>query len=171
MQIVALTHTEGAILSNKYVILELAYCDLLGTKKHFLIQSPISYTKARKRNKYLKKSLEVIMCVSSTFKGHKVYKIGEVCQFLKEQYFLLKSYFGNDIRFGFKGKSFQRDIYIKCNIPCINIEFLRIPNIKLLMSYFPFIEKNCIYHSKVDNKCAEHILRLITAYFYYSSHR
>lgn len=169
MQIVALVHTEGVLLSNKYVILELAYCDLLGIKKHFLIQSPISYTKAKKSNKYLNKSLEVIMCVSNTFGNHKVYKFGEVCQFLKERYFLLKFYFGSNIRFGYKGKSFQRDIFVKCNIPSINIEFLKIPCIKKMMSYFPFIEKNCIYHVKSHNKCAEHVLRLITAYFYYSS--
>lgn len=170
MQIVALTHTEGVILSNRYVILELAYCDLLGIKKHFLIQSPMSFTKAKKSNKYLKKSLEVIMCVSNTFKNHKVYRFSEVCQFLKERYFLLKSHFGNDIRFGYKGKSFQRDVCLKCNIPSINIEFLKIPSIKKLISLFPFVEKNCIYHMALHNKCAEHILRLITAYFYYTSH-
>lgn len=170
MQIVALTHTEGVILSNKYVILELAYCDLLGTKKHFLIKSPMSYTKAKKDNKYLQKSLEVIMCASNTFKNHKVYPFGEVCQFLKEKYVLLKSRFGKDIRFGYKEKSFQQDIHLKCHIPSINIEFLGIPNIKTLVSYFPFVKKKCIYHVKSHNKCAEHILRLITAYFYYSSH-
>lgn len=169
MQIVALTHTEGVILSNKYVILELAYCDLLGIKEHFLIQSPISYTKAKICNKYLKKSLEVIMCISSNFKNHRVYKFGQVCQFLKERYFLLKSYYGSNIRFGYKGKSFQQDILLKCNIPSINIEFLKIPSIKTLMLYYPDIKKKCVYHAKCSNKCAEHVLRLITAHFYFTS--
>lgn len=169
MQIVALIHTEGVILYNHYVILELAYHDLLDIQRHFLIKSPVSYSKAKNDNKYLMKSLEVIMCVSKTFKNRKVYQFREVCQFLKERYILLQSIYGNNIRFGYKGKSFQRDIFVKCHIPSINIEFLRIPNIKSLISLFPFIKKNCIYHAKSNNKCAEHILRLITAYFYYSS--
>lgn len=169
MKIVALTHTEGVILHNKYVILELAYCDLLDMRKNFLIQSPISYTKAKKGNRHLNKSLEVIMCISNNFKNHRVYKFGQVCQFLKERYFLLKSYYGNNIRFGYKGKSFQQDIFVKCQIPSINIEILGIPRIRTLMSSFPAIEKKCIYHAKSSNKCAEHILRLITAYCYFTS--
>lgn len=164
MVVVALTHTEGVILNNKYVVLELAYRDVLGMQKHFFIQSPICYTKAKQCNKYLKKSLEVIMCTSSQFNGDKVYKFYEVLQFLRDRYELLRYYFGYNIQFGYKGKSFQRDILVKCNIPCFNIEQWGVPSIKTLMNLYPFVKTSCGYHMHHYNKCAQHILRLINIY-------
>lgn len=170
MYIVALTHTEGVILNNKYIILELAYQDMLGLHKHFLIQSPICYTKAKMYNKYLKKSLEVIMCTSYQLNGHKVYKFSEILEFLKERYAFLQYFYSFKIHFGYKGRSFQRNILSKCNIPNINIECFGIPPIRTLLSMYPYITKNCCYHKHYYNKCAEHILRLINAYFWDELH-
>lgn len=164
MDIVALIHTEGVLLFNRYFVLELAYTDILGINQHFLIKSPMCYTRAKKYNKYIDKSLEVIMCTSDYFQHQRVYKFSEIVRFLKDRYTLLQSNFGC-IRFGYKGKSFQSDILKKCCIPCVNIEIFGVPSIQSLMTYYPTIKKNCLYHKKYNNKCAKHILELITMYF------
>lgn len=164
MHIVALTHTEGVVLNNKYVILELAYRDIFGVHEHFLIQSPISYTNAKKNNKYLKKSLEVIMCTSNEYHGIKVHKFYDVLKFLKDRYKVLRYYYGYQTTYGYKGCSFQKDILVKCNIPNINIESFGIPKINTLKLYHPTIKRLCCYHKHYYNKCAEHILRLISAH-------
>lgn len=168
MYVAALIHTEGVLLFNKYVVLELAYSDDLGVTRHFLIKSPMSYTKAKKHHNHLKKSLEVIMCCSDYFKNHKVYKFFEIMQFLKARYTLLQRYhLGKSIHFGYKGKSFQQDILKKCHIPNVNIECFGVPSIQTLMINYPFVRKDCIYHKKPFNKCAEHILRLINIYLHF----
>ena len=166
--IVALTHTEGVILFNKYVILELAYSDILGFNAHFLIKSPMSYTVAKKYHEHLEKSLEVIMCVADSYNNHKVYRFFEVLQFLRKRYAILQRHFGNGIQFGYKGRSFQRDILVKCNIPNANIENFGIPSIKMLKLYYPFVKRRCIYHKTFYNKCAQHILRLINIHLNHS---
>lgn len=165
MPIVALTHTEGVVLNNTYFVLELAYQDILGIHQHFLIQSPVSFKTARKFNEHLNCSLEVIMCTYGEFKHRKVYKMSEILHFLNFRYALLKHYYGSNILFGYKGRSFQKNILEQCNIPNINIERFGIPSIKTLMFYYPNIKRNCVYHIYDSNKCAEHILRLINEYF------
>lgn len=166
MMFVALIHTEGVILSRKYNVLELAYSDILGTNKHFLIKSPISYTEAKQRNKYLHKSLQVIMCKSNYYYNERVYTIDEIKHFLKSQYVLLNLYYGPSIQFGYKGKSYQKDILKECNIPCVNIETFGVPSIKRLIAKYPRVKKYCFYHKLPYNKCAEHILRLINTYIF-----
>ena len=81
----ALTHTEGVIQFNTYVILELAYSDILGFNALFLIKSLMSYTVSKKYHEHLEKSLELIMCIADSYNNHKVYCFFEVLQFLQEQ--------------------------------------------------------------------------------------
>lgn len=165
MILVALIHTEGVILFHKYVILELAYADILGQKKHFFIQSPISYQQAIKTHRSLHKSLEVIMCQSRRYKGHKVYRFYEIIHFLKSRYYTFYQRFGRCVIFGYKGKSFQQDILRRCSIPSFNVENIGVPNISTLARLYSHLYlPHCLFHKSPFNKCAEYILRLILHY-------
>lgn len=164
MHIVAIIHTEGVILFNRYVILELAYMDILGIHRNFFIRSPMCYKDAKEQNKYLHMSQEVIMCTSSMYCGQRVYKYREIVYFLKHRYKFFHSYFKSNIKFGYKGRSFQQDILKQSCIPHINIEKFGIPAIKLLLKWYPYVKKNCLYHKYIDTKCAKHILELIKMY-------
>lgn len=166
MDVVAIIHTEGVILFNKYVILELAYADILGVHRNFFIQSPMCYKAAKKQNKYLHMSQEVIMCTSSMYHGQRVYKYREIVYFLKHRYRFFYNYFKGNIKFGYKGKSFQENILRQSYIPCINIEIFGIPAIKMLMKWFPKIKKSCLNHKYKNNKCAKHILHLIKLHIF-----
>lgn len=159
--IVAIVHTEGVILFNRYVVLELAYMDVTGVQKNFLIQSPMRYKDAKKCNRYLQMSQEVVMCTSSTYCGQRVYKYREILHFLKHRFRLFDHYFRGDVQFGYKGKSFQQDILKQSSIPRINIEMFGIPAIKTLMEFYPYARKQCFFHKHYHNKCAKHILKLI----------
>lgn len=165
MFIVAWIHTEGVILKNKYYVLELAYEDITGIRKVFLIKSPISYTHALKENKYLHKSLEVIMVQNKYYKNYKVYHFKEIIEFLRQQYFLFKYHYHTKSIFAYKGKQLQRDILQKSNIPAINLENFNYPSISQLAVMFPNISKtHCDFHMGTNNKCAAHILNLFNAY-------
>lgn len=161
MYIAALIHTEGVILFNKYVVLELAYVDILDVQRHFFIQSPMLYKDAKKYNKYLQMSQEVVMCRSNTYYGQRVYKYQEVLQFLKQRFRLFHDYFKGKVQFGYKGRSYQEDVLKQSCIPRLNIESLGVPAIRTLMKRYPYIRKYCIFHKYDHNKCAKHILKLI----------
>lgn len=162
MYIAAIIHTEGVILFNRYVVLELAYVDILDVQRHFFIQSPMRYKDAKKYNKYLQMSQEVIMCTDNTFYGQRVYKYREIVHFLKQRFRLFHDYFKGNVQFGYKGKSFQQDILQKSCIPRINIENYGIPAIQTLIKWYPYMRKYCFFHKYDHNKCAKHILKLIT---------
>lgn len=164
MYIAAIIHTEGVLLSNKYVVLELAYVDILDVQRHFFIQSPICYKDAKKCNKFLQMSQEVVMCTASTYYGRRVYKYREVLNFLKQRFRLFRDYFKSDVRFGYKGRSFQQDILKQSRIPRLNIEIFGIPAIQTLMKRYSHIRKYCFFHKYDHNKCAKHILKLIKLY-------
>ena len=164
MTLVAWIHTEGALLSNKYHVFELAYQDILGMQKTFFIKSPISYYTAKKQNPYLQKSCETIICTKSMYKNNKVYSFNSVLNFLKKQFYLFKMIFKNCL-FGYKGASFQPDILRKANIPAINLEDLKFPSIATLAQRYPHIKRQyCPFHPSKYNKCATHILNLFSTY-------
>lgn len=160
MKVVAWIHTEGVVIFNKYHVLELAYQDVRGVKRLFFIASPMSYRMAMKCNPYLHKSLEVIMCQTSTFKNRPVYTLAEVECFLLDKYKMFAR--EEDCVFGYKGKNFQYDTLKKLNIPAINLEMFNVPSVATLMKTS---RKYCPYHVDKQKKCAAHILNLLILFF------
>lgn len=161
MKLVAWIHTEGVILLNQYYVLELAYEDILGCKKLFLIKSPASYYTAKQINPHLDKSCEVIFCRRSIYKNCPVYNFAQVLDFLWGKF----QKFGPDAVFGYKGRSYQYDILKKANIPGINLEMLNMPSITTLTKMFPNVKRHpCKFHMSEKNKCAAHILNLFRAF-------
>lgn len=161
MNLVAWIHTEGVILLNQYYVLELAYEDVLGCKKLFLIKSPMSYYAATKINPHLDKSCEVILSRQFIFKNYPVYTFTQVLNFLWKKF----KAFGSNAVFGYKGKSFQYDILKKANIPAINLETLNMPSIATLKKMFPNVKRQpCAFHVSENNKCAAHVLNLFRAF-------
>lgn len=154
MKLVALVHTEGVLLSNKYYVLELAYRDIEGTSRTFFIKSPISYRRAIRENPHLHKSLETIVCTKNYYKNNRVHSFLYVIRFLQDKFRRL------DGTFGYKGKSFQSDVLRKANIPAVNVEMLGVPSISMLSTYHPQ-RAPCSFHPGDGYKCATHVANLV----------
>lgn len=148
----AIVHTKGVVLGDKYVPLELAYCDVTGLLSCFHITSPMNYSKMRKCYPLARPDVEV------TTSGGIIYS--DVLKYLKDRYEFLQNLFPNtEIVFGYKGGSFQPNILKDAGIRNImNVEQLGVPTVnRNIMN-----SANCPLHKGNLKKCALVALNQIT---------
>lgn len=143
----AVVHTQGVVLNRTYVPLELAYRDVLGVQAHFLITSPISFSRMRKLYPNSRPDVLVLADQGTPYSS--------VLNFLKFRYDCLHNVYPQTV-FGYKGNSFQPQVLKDAGIPFIlNLEKFGIPAI--------IRSGTCPWHIGNQRKCAlaalEHIFR------------
>lgn len=132
----ALIHTQGVVLGDKYVPLELSYTDVLGHEMHFLINSPINYSKIRRCYPFAKPDVIVTMTDGIAY--------SEVLTFLKERKNTIEKALGG-CTFGYKGNGYQTKVLDDAGI--VN----RI-NLKMLPSLHYI--GHCSWHKGKASKCS-----------------
>lgn len=152
MMVHALIHTQGVVLNRTYIALELAYQDVSGFRTHFIITSPISFSKMKQKYRHVHADVLVTT--------HSGTPYSNVIQFLKDRQAFLRLYCKTDrICFGFKGNSYQPQILRDAGIAdTINVEIFEVvPPLAHSGIWHP----HCSWH-KSRGKCAlvalEHIL-------------
>lgn len=94
-------HTQGVVLGDHYIPLELSYRDVLGFEKHFLINSPLNYSKIRRL--YPSSRPDVIVTVTEGT------PYSEVIAFLIERRQFLETLYQPCV-FGYKGNGYQTKV-------------------------------------------------------------
>lgn len=137
----ALVHTQGVVLGKTYIPLELAYLDVLGGRAHFLITSPLNYSKMKRL--YPNARPDVLV---TTVKG---VAYSEVLNYLKQRFQVLSSTFpSTPIVFGYKGDSYQPQVLLDAGIPNrVNVERFGVPALKVT-------DNICYWHKGNRRKCA-----------------
>lgn len=143
----ALVHTQGVVVTNKYIVLEFAYRDVTGVVEHCLVKSPLSFRDAKRKDFRIRP--DVIMT-----NEHGV-PYASVLNFVCNQYYRLRNVLRvENVVFGFKGNSYQPKILRDAGLSSIvNIEDLGgIPSLKTLT-----LEGNggCPFHARNSLKCAK----------------
>lgn len=139
----AIVHTQGVVLGRTYVPLELAYCDHLGHWAHFLITSPISYSKMRRHYPHARPDVMVVT------EGGTPYS--QVLQYLKWR----SESLGKDATFGYKGESYQPQVLEDAGIHNrINVE-------KWIEGALRVTDNACPWHKSAVSKCARAALEQI----------
>lgn len=139
----ALVHTQGVVLGNTYLPLEIAYRDVLGGHAHLLITSPLNYSKMKRL--YPNASPDVLV---TTVHG---VAYSEVLRFLKLRFQILASTFPatTPILFGYKGNSYQPRVLLDAGIPNrVNVEDFGVP------ALLPTTDRTCPWHKGNRRKCA-----------------
>ena len=140
MMIHALVHSQGVVLGRTYFALELAYEDVTGKRAHFLINSPICYSKMRQCYPHARPDVVV------TRKGGTPYF--KVLNYLRFRYRSLCKRWGDAVLFGYKGKSYQPKVLQNAGIPRIfNVEKLGVPALQIT-------NNACRWHKSTLSKCA-----------------
>lgn len=136
----ALVHTQGVVLGDKYFPLELSYCDVLGHEMHFLINSPLNYSKIRRSYPYAKPDALVTMTDGTSY--------SEVLSFLKQREKLIEKTLGG-CTFGYKGNGYQTKVLDDAGITNrINLKML--PNLTYT--------GHCSWHKGNTSKCSRYAL-------------
>lgn len=137
----ALVHTQGVVLGNTYLPLELAYRDVLGGSAHFLITSPLNYSKMKRLYPHARPDVLV-----TTVQG---IPYSEVLHFLKLRFQILSSTFpSTPILFGYKGNSYQPQVLVDAGIPNrVNVERFGVPALQVTNHI-------CRWHKGNRRKCA-----------------
>jgi hypothetical protein len=141
LAVVAIVHSEGVLLKKEnyksYYALELAYIDIEGMIKKFLIKSPMNQAEAL--SKYdkatIERSQDVIMCTSDEWCGLRTYSYWQVLQFLRSRYFHFRARYRNSV-FSYKGAFFQSKILKHAGIHRVNLEDFGCPSLRLLNQSF-----------------------------------
>lgn len=139
----AIIHTVGVVLGKTYIPLELSYQDTCGCQAHFLINSPINYSKMRRYYPHSRPDAFVTMTEGVPY--------SEILWFLKNRHRYLENIFGICI-FGYKGNSYQTKVLDDANIMNrINLECLMVPRLN-------HIQDDCPWH-KGPSKCSQAALK------------
>lgn len=139
MAVHALVHTQGVVLGNKYIPLELAYIDVTGYEIYFSITSPLTYFEAKRLYPHCRPD-----AFMSTRSG---VPYPAALQFLRQRYETLVLLFGDDVRFGHKGPTYQKEILLRAGLDdrLVNVEAFGVPNLKRLYLQHPM--RRCSLHS------------------------
>lgn len=155
--ITALVHSQGIVVDKKFYALEIAYIDVTGYRRVFLVNSPFTFHDIRYM--YPKLRIHVLM---TRYDGT---SYGDVVKFLKQRYEHLSQQFPNtSIVFGHKGESYQKNVLESARVPRINIEKYGVPSLSELENMFPEITVSCPNHVGIyKNKCAYRCTLLLEA--------
>lgn len=151
----AIIHTKGVVLGETYIPLELAYKDVTGLLCHFLITSPMTFSKMRRCYPNCRPDVEV------TTQGGTSYS--DALSFLRSRYNFLQTVYPHEpIVFGFKGQNYQPKILIDAGIPNrVNVEVFGVPPLQRNVT----VESSCVLHKGNPNKCALVALNQIVSHF------
>lgn len=135
----ALVHTQGVVLGKTYIPLELAYRDVLGESAHFLITSPLNYSKMKRLYPHARPDVLVTTGVPYS----------RVLDYLKLRYQILSATFPSVI-FGYKGESYQPRVLLDAGIPNrVNVERYGVPTLQTTTN-----NGTCRWHKGNRHKCA-----------------
>lgn len=135
----ALVHTQGVVLGQTYLPLELAYQDILGVRAHFHIVSPLNYSKMRRHFPDARPDVIVITQGGTPY--------SEVLAFLRLRFKYLSSLIPHVV-FGYKGACYQPQVLKDAGIPhTINIEVFGVPALQKT-------HEACRWHKGSPSKCA-----------------
>lgn len=137
----ALVHTQGVVLGKTYIPLELAYMDILGERAHFLITSPLNYSKMKRLYPNARPDVLVTTVEGTAY--------SEVLNYLKLRFQILSDIFpSTPILFGYKGHSYQPRVLLDAGIPNrVNVERFGVPALKVT-------DNICRWHKGNHRKCA-----------------
>lgn len=140
----ALVHTQGVVLGKTYLPLELAYRDVLGESAHFLITSPLNYSKMKRLYPHARPDALV-----STAEG---VPYSRVLDYLKLRYQILSFAFpSTPVFFGYKGESYQPRVLLDAGIPNrVNVERYGVPSLRRTTAS----SDTCRWHKGNRRKCA-----------------
>lgn len=147
----AIVHTQGVVLGNTYIPLELAYWDRLGESAHLLIASPLNYSKMKRL--YPNARPDVLV---TTVEG---VPYSRVLDYLKWRLEVLSDAFPSiPILFGHKGNSYQPRVLLDAGIPNrVNVETLGVPALRAVSN-----TDTCRWHKgNRPRKCARAALEQI----------
>lgn len=142
----ALVHTQGTVVTNRYLILEVAYVDVTGATMHCHVKSPLSFGNAKRINPGIRS--DVIMT-----NEHGV-SYASVLNFLCDRYRCLQEQLNEtEIVFGYRGNNYQPKILRDTGLPhIVNIESLgTLPSLKTLLGTS---NGGCPFHTRDTLKCA-----------------
>lgn len=137
----ALVHTQGVVLGQTYLPLELAYRDVLGGSAHFLITSPLNYSKMKRLYPHARPDVLV-----TTVQG---VPYSQVLHYLQLRFQILSTTFPSiPIVFGYKGNSYQPQVLLDAGIPNrVNVEMYGVPALH-------GTDRTCPWHKGNRRKCA-----------------
>lgn len=150
----ALVHTQGVVLGNTYVPLELAYRDCLGERAHLLITSPLNYSKMKRL--YPNARPDVLV---TTVEG---VAYSQVLDYLKRRFQVLSHTFpSSPVLFGYKGNSYQPRVLLDAGIPNrVNVEKFGVPALQVVSGI-----DTCPWHKgNRHRKCARAALEQILSH-------